>query len=275
MDKDRIKVIAIFATIFLVLCGCFYFTNGRKNIKQTNLKKQVKQQQTLINIQDQDLSQDQNTSYDQTSDSKKTGACYTVHVAGEVKYPGVYSLDKKSRIIDALTKAGGATENADLDRINLAEYIKDAEKIRVPNINERLSSNNNKDNNLSFSNLNYGSNTDGNSIENIISSSVKPNNNYNLNANANTNSNSDALNNNNNNSASQKKESSSTSNLTNINTADINKLQELPGIGPATASNIISYREQNGNFNSIEDLKAVPRIGEKTFDKLKDSITVN
>ena len=196
-------------------------------------------------------------------------------MAGEVKYPGVYSLDKKSRIIDALTKAGGATENADLDRINLAEYIKDAEKIRVPNINERLSPNNNKDNNLSFSNLNYGSNTDGNSIENIISSSVKPNNNYNLNANANTNSNSDALNNNNNSSLSEKKDSASTSNLININTADINKLQELPGVGPATAGNIISYREQNGNFNSIEDLKAVPRIGEKTFNKLKDSITVN
>lgn len=271
MDKDQIKIIAIFATIFLVLCGGFYLTQGRKNIKQANLKKQIQKEQALNKEEDEDQDISISSSYEQSSNTKKMRDCYTFHIAGEVKFPGVYSLDKKSRVVDAINTAGGATENADLDRINLAEYIKDAEKIRVPNINERTASNSNKD---SFSmSQNFGYNSDGNSIENIISSSVKPNNNYNLSANiANNNETESSDNNNNNSSASEKKISS---NLININTADIKELQKLTGIGPATAGNIISYRDKNGNFNSIEDLKAVPRIGDKTFDKLRDSITVD
>jgi len=62
--------------------------------------------------------------------------------------------------------------------------------------------------------------------------------------------------------------------LLNINTADIAKLKTLPGIGDVTAGNIISYREENGGFNSIEEIKMVNRIGDKTFEGIKDFITV-
>ncbi|GAB0168633.1 helix-hairpin-helix domain-containing protein [Lysinibacillus sp. CTST325] len=60
----------------------------------------------------------------------------------------------------------------------------------------------------------------------------------------------------------------------NLNKADAAALTTLSGIGPSKAQSIISYREENGGFKTIEDLKKVSGIGEKTFEKLKDFITV-
>lgn len=62
--------------------------------------------------------------------------------------------------------------------------------------------------------------------------------------------------------------------LISINTADLTELQELPGIGPSKAEAIIQYREENGAFTAIEDLQNISGIGEKTFEKLKDLISI-
>lgn len=61
----------------------------------------------------------------------------------------------------------------------------------------------------------------------------------------------------------------------NLNQATIEQLETLPGIGPSKAEDILSYREEVGSFKAIEDLKEVSGIGEKTFEKLKDLISVN
>lgn len=63
--------------------------------------------------------------------------------------------------------------------------------------------------------------------------------------------------------------------LININTATEAELDTIPGVGPATAKNIINYRTEQGPFTVIEDLKKVDRIGEKTFERLKSYVTVN
>jgi competence protein ComEA len=60
----------------------------------------------------------------------------------------------------------------------------------------------------------------------------------------------------------------------NINTATAEELDTLPGIGPAIAQRIIDYRTASGPFQSIEDIKNVRGIGDATFEKLKDKITV-
>ena len=60
----------------------------------------------------------------------------------------------------------------------------------------------------------------------------------------------------------------------NINTANKEKLETLPGIGETTAQKIIEYREQNGKFKTIEDLKNVSGIGDAKFNSLKDKIIV-
>ena len=72
----------------------------------------------------------------------------------------------------------------------------------------------------------------------------------------------------------RKSDKRNTSTKININTASAKELESLKGIGPATAKNIISYREEYGGFSTIEEIMNVKRIGEKTFLKIQDFITV-
>ncbi|PLR93797.1 helix-hairpin-helix domain-containing protein [Bacillus sp. T33-2] len=60
-----------------------------------------------------------------------------------------------------------------------------------------------------------------------------------------------------------------------LNKAEAADLETLPGIGPSKATAILEYRETNGPFKAIEDLKLISGIGDKTFEKLKDNISVN
>ena len=60
----------------------------------------------------------------------------------------------------------------------------------------------------------------------------------------------------------------------NLNTADAEALDTLPRIGPATAERIIAWRDDNGGFTSVEDLLAVPGIGDKMLESLRDQVTV-
>lgn len=62
--------------------------------------------------------------------------------------------------------------------------------------------------------------------------------------------------------------------LVNLNKALSEELQTLTGIGPAKAEAIIAYREEAGGFKAVEDLMNVTGIGEKTYEKVKDSISV-
>lgn len=61
----------------------------------------------------------------------------------------------------------------------------------------------------------------------------------------------------------------------NINTADVDTLTGLNGIGKAKAEAIIAWREENGGFSSVEEIKNIDGIADKTYEKLKDRITVN
>lgn len=63
--------------------------------------------------------------------------------------------------------------------------------------------------------------------------------------------------------------------LVDLNTASVEELTALPGIGEVTAKRIVEFREQNGPFRRIEDLLKVKGIGEKSFQKLRASITVS
>jgi competence protein ComEA len=69
-------------------------------------------------------------------------------------------------------------------------------------------------------------------------------------------------------------EASAADGKVNLNTASESDLQTLPGIGPSKALAIIEYRETNGSYKTIEELMEISGIGEKTFEKLKEHITV-
>ena len=57
----------------------------------------------------------------------------TIHIIGEVKYPGIVVLKNGQRIVDAIEAAGGETEEADLNKLNLAQILNDGDKVYVPN----------------------------------------------------------------------------------------------------------------------------------------------
>ena len=59
-----------------------------------------------------------------------------------------------------------------------------------------------------------------------------------------------------------------------INTADVEELDELPEVGPSTAENIVEYRRLNGEFQSVNDLEDIPGIGPKTLEKIEPFATV-
>ena len=61
----------------------------------------------------------------------------------------------------------------------------------------------------------------------------------------------------------------------NLNTATVEQLQALNGVGPAKAQAIVDYRKKNGNFKTVDDLNNVPSIGDKTLAKLKPEITLS
>jgi competence protein ComEA len=60
----------------------------------------------------------------------------------------------------------------------------------------------------------------------------------------------------------------------NINTADVEELDELPEVGPATAETIVEYRQSNGTFRSVDELEEIPGIGPTTLEKIEPFATV-
>jgi competence protein ComEA len=79
---------------------------------------------------------------------------------------------------------------------------------------------------------------------------------------------------NSNDSSSGNSSNSENADLVNINTASLEELDSLPGVGPTTAQRIIDYRNENGPFTTIDEIMDVSGIGPSTFDEIKDLITV-
>ncbi len=139
-----------------------------------------------------------------------------IHIVGAVKSPNVYELPLGSRVNDAINLAGGATENAFPNLLNLAAVISDGEKICVP-----------------------ASLSESNGCEAHIHSISKAD-----------------------------------SRPLNINTANARELDTLPKIGPTLAEKIISYRQTDGPFDSVDDLENISGITSTIIDGFRDSITV-
>lgn len=157
-----------------------------------------------------------------------------VYICGHIKTPGVYSIEDGSRLDDLLSLAGGATEDACLEAVNLAQILTDSQKFYIPSLEEIK--------NGVSSIFSEWQDITGNS-NNISSTGIG------------------------NSQSSQNK-------VININFADLSELVQLPGIGSVIAQNIIDYRNKYGQFKSKEELKNVKGIGEKKFEKIKDFISV-
>lgn len=177
-----------------------------------------------------------------------------VDIKGAVKKPGVYEVDNNSIINDVIKLAGGFKTNAYKNNINLSKKVSDEMVIYVYTKTEyKNKSTSTKDEALVCQTPTYeidNCTCDQVSIIENGSSNPEPNKN---------------VDNNN-----PKDEVT----LININNATVADLITLSGIGEAKAKTIIDYRNENGNFKSIDDLKNVSGIGESLLEKIKDYITV-
>jgi competence protein ComEA len=160
-----------------------------------------------------------------------------VDIKGQINYPGIYKVDSNSRVMDVIKLAGDLTDNADTSVINLSKKVTDEMVIIIYSKDEVSDFKKTKE------------------IEKQVEEKcIQKDENGLVN---------DACIN------------CSTSNgKININTASIDELKNLTGIGEKKAKDIISYREKNGNFNSIEDIMKVSGIGESNFAQIKEDITV-
>lgn len=165
------------------------------------------------------------------------------HVCGAVKKSGVYTLPSNSRVKDFIDAAGGATKDANLDLINLARVVQDGEQIMVPRLSMAED----------FPTLPPPVPTPTEVTATEPPEDVNDGNSSDI---------SDKI-------------GSETPEILNINKATVGELMDLPGIGLTIAQRIISYRKANNGFKDIEELKKVEGVGEKTFEKLKDRVTVN
>lgn len=176
-----------------------------------------------------------------------------IYVTGEVNNPGVVILNEGSRIIDAINSAGGATDKADMEKINLVYILEDGMKVNIPSESDLK-------NNEKFEYIVVGSG-EGDDIEVTNSSSSSEGSSSSENSNSGS-------------SGSNASKGFNKYSVVNINTASQTELETLPGIGPSLALKIIEYRKQNGKFSSIGDIKNVSGIGDNKFEKIKSYIKV-
>lgn len=176
---------------------------------------------------------------------------FYVDVKGAVKKPGVYLARENSIIQDVITLAGGFKSNAYQNGINLSKKVKDEMVIYVYTKNE-MEQVKKEDTSSSLTSTETCVAPDY-SIWECVDKQVSI---------IETDENSTSTNHEEN-----KK-------LININTASIQELMSLSGIGESKAEAIIKYREENGNFKMITDIMNVTGIGESVFAKIQDFITI-
>ena len=207
-QKKIILIIIIFAVSGLMI----YIFNNNK-IDNSDL--------------DEDILVASNSTNDMIKNSTDEKDMIIIHITGAVKTPGIVKLEEGSRIEDAINKAGGLTEDADITKVNLAYILEDGTKIKIP------------------SNSDIGDFQGENILRTDSGEGIIEDN-----------------------------ENSSQSSSLNINKATEQDLQTLPGIGPSLASRIIAYRDENGKFSTIEDIKNVNGIGNSKYENIKDYICV-
>lgn len=207
------KLALVIALIGVVIAG---FMMLQREQKQENNIQQLMEQTSYSSSSTTEKSKQRSES----DQGDKNEGMVTVDVKGAVKKPGVYQLKSSSRVHDALLKAGGMTDEADLKSINQAQKLVDEAVVYVAKVGENV--------------VDVTTNTSTSSAT-----------------------------------------SQAKSGLVNLNTATEADFQTISGIGQKRAQDIIAYREANGKFKSVDDLKNVTGIGAKTLEKLKEYVTVD
>ena len=222
----------------LTIVLCIFIIIGVVIVKK-NLNKNKYNEIEIMNQENNDIIKDNSN---EEKNDKVEIVKYNIDIKGAVKKPGVYQLDSNLTVNDAINFAGGLTNEADTSIINLAKKIID-EMVIIVYTKEEVKKSNIVDTVIKV----VEKECICPNIENdgCLNTEIKDN-------------------------ITNKEDNT----LVNINTATIEELKTINGIGESKAKNIIEYRTENGNFKSIEEIKNVSGIGDSLFEKIKSNITV-
>lgn len=163
-----------------------------------------------------------------------------IDIKGEINTPGVYELTEENNVMDAINLAGGLTNKSDTSNINLSKKLTDEMVIIVYSKQDIINMKEKEKITCPPCNNACIEEKDETSKINIT----------------------------------EKQENKEVDGRININTANIEELQKLNGIGETKAKSIIDYRNKNGGFKDIEEIKNVQGIGEAAYEKIKNNITI-
>lgn len=216
IEKAKQYKIALGLSLLGAIAASFILLQGRDQ-GGTDVQQLTEQTSSSSSYKDEKSNKSKEISQSETEDQ-----LVTVDVKGAVKKPGVYQLQSNSRVHDALEKAGGLTDEADLKSVNQAQKLSDEAVVYIAKVGENA---------VDVTTSTPASATSG---------------------------------------TGQAKSA-----LVNLNTATEADFQTISGIGQKRAQDIIAYREANGRFKSVDELKNVSGIGAKTLEKLKEYVTVD
>lgn len=180
--------------------------------------------------------------------SKESLKYVYVDIKGAVSNPSVYMIEEGKRVIDAINISGGLTENADTSILNLSKKLTD-EMCIIVYTKEEIEEY--KKQGLEAKEITKKLDEEVLKINDYNDAQIKQNKNEILN-----------------------KDNDILNGKISINTATKEELLTLNGIGESKAESIVKYREENGEFKSIEDIKNVSGIGDALYEKIKNSITI-
>lgn len=176
------------------------------------------------------------------NEEKRVASIYKVDIKGAVNNPGIYSFNNQERIIDVINQAGGLTNDADTTVINLSKKIKDEMVIIIYTKSEVLDFKKTKEQENEV--IKKCIQKDADSIKNDACLDTNDSKTFEL------------------------------TGKININTATLDELKSLPGIGESKAQNIIKYRAEKGNFTDISKIKEVEGIGDSLYAQIEAYITI-
>lgn len=179
-----------------------------------------------------------------------------VDVAGEVRRPSLYVLPADGRVMQALVAAGGPTSEADLDAVNLAQKVTDGEKIFVPRRGVSPPAPSPAPSSAPAravpDTLPFSSTSDAASPAARTARTGKGGH-----------------------SGHADKISPDGGEQIALNSATLEELERLPGVGPSMAGRILAYRQQAGSFTKVEDLRLVQGIGPKKFARIAPCVKLD
>lgn len=160
----------------------------------------------------------------------------TVYVSGAVNTPGMYTLKTPAHIDDALAQAGGFSDAADRDRVNLAQKLSDGQHVYIPRAGETASAEGARTRSRSSSAQSRRKTSSASSQSAVQSADI------------------------------------SADNPLNLNLASKEELMQLKGVGASLAKRILDYRSMRGSFQSKEELLMIAGIGEKLYAQIESLI---